>query len=413
MDRSDLRVAPELASFLEEEALPGTGVDPEPSGRGSRRSCTSSVRATRRCCSGAPSCRRRSTPGMSSGATSRTTGRPTRPSSPRSATCCPRAATSPSRPRTSTPRSRRVPGPQLVVPITNARFALNAANARWGSLYDALYGTDAMGSAPPAGGYDRGRGARVVARARVFLDEAFPLAGTSHADARRYHVHGGALLVDDMPLIEPEKFVGYRGHPRAPEAVLLRNNGLHVRAGLRPHPSDRQPRPGGAGRRAAGERGLGDHGLRGLGRLRRRRGQGDGLSQLARPDEGRPVGDLREGRPAADPQPQPGPDLHRAGRRRGLGEGPRADAGAQRRAPDDQPRDPRPRRGRGLRGADGRDGDDADRAARPEEDGRAAQLGHRVGLRGQAEDARPRRGGLRRRDLHPRRGGARAAAGTP
>ena len=73
-----------------------------------------------------------------------------------------------------------------------------------------------------------GRGARVVARARVFLDEAFPLEGTSHADARRYHVRGGALLVDDMPLMEPEKFIGYRGHPRAPDAVLLRNNGLHV-----------------------------------------------------------------------------------------------------------------------------------------------------------------------------------------
>jgi len=126
------------------------------------------------------------------------------------------------------PEIAKVAGPQLVVPITNARFALNAANARWGSLYDCLYGTDAMGSPPPAKGYDRGRGARVVARARVFLDEAFPLAGSSHADARRYHVQGGALLVDDMPLLAPEKFVGYRGDPRAPEAVLLRNHGLHV-----------------------------------------------------------------------------------------------------------------------------------------------------------------------------------------
>jgi len=126
------------------------------------------------------------------------------------------------------PEIASVPGPQLVVPVTNARYALNAANARWGSLYDGFYGTDAMGSPPPAGGYDRGRGARVIARARVFLDQAFPIEGTSHADARRYHVHQGRLLIDDLPLAAPEKFVGYRGHPRAPDAVLLRNNGLHV-----------------------------------------------------------------------------------------------------------------------------------------------------------------------------------------
>ncbi len=126
------------------------------------------------------------------------------------------------------PEIASVPGPQLVVPITNARYALNAANARWGSLYDCLYGTDAMGSLPPKGGYERGRGARVVARARVFLDEAFPIQGTSHADVRRYYVKEGVLLVDDMPLVSPEKFAGYRGNPRAPEAVLLRSNGLHV-----------------------------------------------------------------------------------------------------------------------------------------------------------------------------------------
>ena len=128
----------------------------------------------------------------------------------------------------SDPEIATVAGPQLVVPITNARYALNAANARWGSLYDGLYGTDAMGSPAPTGGYDRGRGARVVARARVFLDEAFPLQGTSHADARRYYVDKGALLVDDLPLVSPDKFVGYKGHPKAPSSILLRNNGLHV-----------------------------------------------------------------------------------------------------------------------------------------------------------------------------------------
>lgn len=127
------------------------------------------------------------------------------------------------------PEIASVPGPQLVVPITNARYALNAANARWGSLYDGFYGTDAMGSPAPKGGYDQGRGARVVARARVFLDEAFPVEKISHADARRYIVHKGALLVDDQPLSQPEKFVGYTGHPKAPDAIVLCNNGLHVK----------------------------------------------------------------------------------------------------------------------------------------------------------------------------------------
>ncbi|MCB4455953.1 malate synthase G [Leisingera sp. McT4-56] len=126
------------------------------------------------------------------------------------------------------PEIAKVPGPQLVVPITNARYALNAANARWGSLYDGFYGTDAMGTPAPKGGYDKGRGARVVARARVFLDEAFPINGASHADVRRYHVQDGQLLIDDLPLAQPEKFAGYRGNPKAPESVLLRNNGLHV-----------------------------------------------------------------------------------------------------------------------------------------------------------------------------------------
>ena len=126
------------------------------------------------------------------------------------------------------PEIATVAGPQLVVPITNARFALNAANARWGSLYDAFYGTDAMGSLPKPGGYDRGRGARVVARALVFLDSVFPIESHSHADARRYHVDRGQLLIDDKPLENPAKFAGYAGHPKAPSHVLLVNNGLHV-----------------------------------------------------------------------------------------------------------------------------------------------------------------------------------------
>ena len=126
------------------------------------------------------------------------------------------------------PEIAKVPGPQLVVPITNARYALNAANARFGSLYDVLYGTDAMGDLPESKEYDRGRGARVVARARVFLDDSFPIKGGSHADAKKYSVQDGQLSIDGKPLKDPTKFVGYRGNPDAPEAILLVNHGLHV-----------------------------------------------------------------------------------------------------------------------------------------------------------------------------------------
>ncbi|KXF92291.1 malate synthase G [Phaeobacter inhibens] len=127
------------------------------------------------------------------------------------------------------PEIAEIAGPQLVVPVTNARFALNAANARWGSLYDCLYGTDAIGDLPDnPKGYDRGRGARVVGRVRMYLDEIFPITDISHADAHRYRVRKGQLLIDDHPLKLPDKFVGYWGDPASPEVVLLKNNGLHV-----------------------------------------------------------------------------------------------------------------------------------------------------------------------------------------
>ncbi|WP_170525272.1 malate synthase G [Ruegeria arenilitoris] len=129
------------------------------------------------------------------------------------------------------PEIAATPGPQLVVPITNARFALNAANARWGSLYDALYGTDAMGDLPQGGGYDAARGARVIAWAKAFLDEAAPLAQGSWADVSGLKVEGGALV---PALAELGKFVGFGGAAEAPDFVLLKNNGLHIQIMIDP-----------------------------------------------------------------------------------------------------------------------------------------------------------------------------------
>ena len=138
------------------------------------------------------------------------------------------------------PELGAIAGPQLVVPVNNARYALNAANARWGSLYDALYGTDAI---PEAGGAERGtgvssgynpaRGAKVVAFARKALDQAVPLAGAGHAEALKYQVKDGALSValqggGTVPLRNPTQFLGYTGEATAPTALLFVHHGLHL-----------------------------------------------------------------------------------------------------------------------------------------------------------------------------------------
>ena len=131
------------------------------------------------------------------------------------------------------PEIASLAGPQLVVPVSNGRFALNAANARWGSLYDALYGTDAL--EPPTGGkgYDRVRGGKVVAYARQLLDRAAPLSTGSHADAVGYFIGQGGLIVrlsggQESVLADPDQFVGWRGEPGAPRAVLLVHHSLHL-----------------------------------------------------------------------------------------------------------------------------------------------------------------------------------------
>lgn len=142
------------------------------------------------------------------------------------------------------PEIATIAGPQLVVPVMNARFALNAANARWGSLFDALYGTDAIpedGGAERAGGYNPARGAKVIEFATEFLDQAVPLANGGHADAVEYRVSNGKLAValsggGETGLADPAKFVGYLGDATL-TSVLLKNNNLHIEVQVdRDHP---------------------------------------------------------------------------------------------------------------------------------------------------------------------------------
>ena len=323
-----------------------------------------------------------------------------------------------------------IAGPQLVVPVTNARYALNAANARWGSLYDALYGTDVLpedDGATRGGGYNPVRGAKVFAWTKRFLDEVAPLAKGSHAQVRGYAVEDGRLVVSFesvadtwldqaarmiglsgatklVGLADAAQFVGYRGDPSEPRAILLRHNGLHIEIQI-------------DNRHYIGKNdiaGVADVVLEAavttIVDLEDSIAAVDpddkvgGLSQLARPDERHAVGDLPQGRRRSDPPPQSRSRLHDARRRDAHPARPQPAAGAQRRPPDDGLERPRPPGRAGARGHPRLRDHLADRHARPQGHGQRPKQPHRLGLHRQAEDARARRGRLRERAVRPHRG---------
>jgi malate synthase len=233
IDKFGLRVDPQLFELLEDEALPGTGIAPERFWRGLSELLHGMGPRNR-----ALLARRDALQTMIDEWHRARQGRPIDLAEYRGflqdiGYIVPEPADFRVQTENVDPEIALIPGPQLVVPVMNARYALNAANARWGSLYDALYGTDALGDAPaPGAAYDPARGARVVAWAKSFLDRHAPLAGVAHADVRGWRVEGGRLIAQTAAgvasLADPSSFAGHRGDAAAPQAILLRHHQLHL-----------------------------------------------------------------------------------------------------------------------------------------------------------------------------------------
>ena len=256
------------------------------------------------------------------------------------------------------PEIAEIAGPQLVVPISNARYALNAANARWGSLYDALYGTDAIPEdrgAAKAGAYNPVRGARVVAEAKAVLDMIAPLAAGSHASVASYRVENRRLVVGliggaETMLASVDRFDGYQGTPSDPSLILLSNNGLHAEIVIdRSHPIGRTDPAGVAD--VIVESAISsimdmEDSVAAVDADR----QGRLLPQLARPDEGHPARGVQQERRDRAPRARRRPRLQERARRRAAPARPRAHAAAQRRPPHDDGRRARRRRPRDPRG---------------------------------------------------------------
>ena len=243
VSKSSLRVDAELAAFIDQEALPGTGIDSDRFWNGFAALCDEFGDENQRLLDKRSELQTRIDDYHSRNGLGKPDPDDYRDFLVEIGYLLPEGSDFKIATEGIDPEVADIAGPQLVVPVTNARFAINAANARWNSLYDALYGTDALGDSPPAGGYDVQRGRRVTDWVKRLLDDAFPLADASHSQVTGYSVRDGLVATTasgTSRLINKEQFAGFRGRRESPNIVLLRNNGLHVEIRIDPdHPVGR------------------------------------------------------------------------------------------------------------------------------------------------------------------------------